>query len=269
MQTMDTIDTQDNVATADTENTSVESPENQTPTEPEVEQTEEQEAEQAKQDAEEQEKAEKQSRAQKRIQQLAREKAELVRQLEAERAAKANPTTDNPPNIEDFDDYSEYQRAQQEYYVMQAEKRVLAKLEAEKSQQSQVEQQAAYETAISDLKDSGVDVDGLMQKAETLPPLPVTLDQFGLDAKDTLSLAAELLQNDDLYIELSQLNPVQAAVKIGQMIGSKQAPTNVPKVPAAPPPIKPVSANAPVAKDPSKMSDDEWYRQESQKRKGK
>ena len=120
----------------------------------------------------------------------------------------------NAPNIEDFDDYSEYQKAQQEYYVAQAEQRVLAKLEAEKAQQSQVEQQAAYETAVSDLKDSGVDVDGLMQKAETLPPLPVTLDQFGLSAKDTLNLAAELLQNDDLYIELSQLNPVQAAVKI-------------------------------------------------------
>ena len=270
MQTMDTIDTQDNVATADTENTSVESPENQTPTEPEVEQTEEQEAEQAKQDAEEQEKAEKQSRAQKRIQQLAREKAELVRQLEAERAAKANPTTDNPPNIEDFDDYSEYQKAQQEYYVAQAEQRVLAKLEAEKAQQSQVEQQAEFETAISELKDGGIDVDGLMQKAETLPPLPITLDQFGLSAKDTLSLAAELLQNDDLYIELSQLNPVQAAVKIGQMIASKQPSNAAPaKVPTAPPPIKPVSANAPVAKDPSKMSDDEWYRQEAQKRKGK
>lgn len=266
MQTMDTIDTHDNVEPATTENNSVDSQEVEQAPETEAEQTGEQE--QAEQ-TEEQEKAEKQSRAQKRIQQLAREKAELVRQLEAERADKANPTTDNPPNIEDFDDYSEYQRAQQEYYVMQAEKRVLAKLEAEKSQQSQVEQQAAYETAISDLKDSGVDVDGLMQKAETLPPLPVTLDQFGLDAKDTLSLAAELLQNDDLYIELSQMNAVQAAVKIGQMIGSKQAPSTVPKVPSAPPPIKPVSANAPVAKDPSKMSDEEWYRQEAQKRKGK
>ena len=269
MQTMDNIDT-DNVATATTENNSVESPENQTPTEPDVEQTEEQTTEQVKQDAEEQEKAEKQGRAQKRIQQLAREKAELVRQLEAERAAKASPQTDNPPNIEDFDDYSEYQKAQQEYYVAQAEQRVLAKLEAEKAQQSQVEQQAEFETAISELKDGGVDVDGLMAKANTLPPLPITLDQFGLSAKDTLNLAAELLQNDDLYIELSQLNPVQAAVKIGQMIASKQPSTAAPtKVPTAPPPIKPVTANAPVAKDPSKMSDDEWYRQEAQKRKGK
>ena len=109
-----------------------------------------------------------------------------------------------------------------------------------------------------------------MAKADTLPPLPITLDQFGLSAKDTLNLATELLQNDDLYIEFSQLNPAQAAVKIGQMIASKQPSNAAPtKVPTAPPPIKPVTANAPVAKDPSKMSDDEWYRQESQKRKGK
>ena len=271
MQTMDNIDT-DNVATADTENTSADSQDIEQPqAELEaVEQTEEEKAEQAKQDAEEQEKAEKQSRAQKRIQQLAREKAELQRKVAEYEQKQSEPKASDAPNIEDFDDYSEYQKAQQEYYVAQAEQRVLAKLEAEKAQQSQVEQQAEFETTISELKDGGVDVDGLMQKAETLPPLPITLDQFGLSAKDTLSLAAELLQNDDLYIELSQLNPVQAAVKIGQMIASKQPPNAAPaKVPTAPPPIKPVSANAPVAKDPSKMSDDEWYRQESQKRKGK
>ena len=266
MQTMDTIDTQDNVETATTENNSVDSQEVEQAPETEAEQTGEQE--QAEQ-TEEQEKAEKQGRAQKRIQQLAREKAELQRKVAEYEQKQSEPKAADAPNIEDFDDYSEYQKAQQEYYVMQAEQRVLAKLEAEKAQQSQVEQQAEFETAISELKDGGVDVDGLMAKANTLPPLPITLDQFGLSAKDTLNLAAELLQNDDLYIELSQMNAVQAAVKIGQMIGSKQAPTNAPKVPTAPPPIKPVSANAPVAKDHSKMSDDEWYRQESQKRKGK
>ena len=264
MQTMDNIDT-DNVATADTENTSADSQDIEQPqAEPEaVEQTE---AEQAKQEQE----TEKQSRSQKRIQQLAREKAELQRKVAEYEQKQSEPKASDAPNIEDFDDYSEYQKAQQEYYVAQAEQRVLAKLEAEKAQQSQVEQQAQIETAISELKDGGVDVDGLMAKADTLPPLPITLDQFGLSAKDTLSLAAELLQNDDLYIELSQLNTVQAAVKIGQMIASKQPSNAAPtKVPTAPPPIKPVTANAPVAKDPSKMSDDEWYRQESQKRKGK
>lgn len=262
---MDNIDTQDIVETTTTENNSVDSPEIETPNETGVELTEEQKAEQ---EAEKQE-TEKQSRSQKRIQQLAREKAELQRKVAEYEQRQANPQVSDAPKIEDFEDYSEYLKAQQEYYVLEAEKRVLAKLEAEKAQQSQIEQQAEYETAISDLKDSGVDVESLMQKAESLPPLPITLDQFGLNAKDTLSLAADILQNDDLYIELSQMNAVQAAVRIGQMIGSKQAASVAPKVPNAPPPIKPVTANAPVAKDPSKMSDDEWYRQEIQKRKGK
>lgn len=265
MQTMDNIDT-DNVATADTENTSADSQDIEQPqAEPEVEQTEEEKAEQAKQEQE----TEKQSRSQKRIQQLAREKAELQRKVAEYEQKQSEPKATDAPNIEDFDDYLEYQKAQQEYYVSQAEQRVLAKLEAEKVQQTQVEQQAEYETAITELQDSGIDVPSLMQKAGNLPPLPITLDRFGLNAKETLRLAAELLQNDDLYIELSQMNPVQAAVRIGQMIGSKSAPSVAPKIPNAPPPIKPVTANAPVAKDPSKMSDDEWYRQESQKRKGK
>lgn len=267
MQTMDSIDTVDIVETATTENNSVESPEVETPAEPEVELTEEQKAEQAKQEAEKE--TEKQSRSQKRIQQLAREKAELQRKVAEYEQRQASPQASEVPNIEDFDDYSEFQKAQQEYYVLEAEKRVLAKLDAEKVQQSQVEQQAEYETAITELQDSGIDVPSLMQKAESLPPLPLTLDQFGLSAKETLSLASELLQNDDLYIELSQMNPVQAAVRIGQMIGSKSAPSVAPKIPNAPPPIKPVTANAPTAKDPTKMSDDEWYRQELQKRKGK
>ena len=179
MQTMDNIDT-DNVATADTENTSADSQDIEQPqAEPEaVEQTEEEKAEQAKQEQE----TEKQSRSQKRIQQLAREKAELQRKVAEYEQKQSEPKTSDAPNIEDFDDYSEYQKAQQEYYVAQAEQRVLAKLEAEKAQQSQVEQQAEFETAISELKDGGVDVDGLMAKANTLPPLPITLDQFGLSA---------------------------------------------------------------------------------------
>ena len=122
MQTMDNIDT-DNVATADTENTSADSQSIEQPqAEPEaVEQTEEEKAEQAKQEQE----TEKQSRSQKRIQQLAREKAELQRKVAEYEQKQSEPKATDAPNIEDFDDYSEYQKAQQEYYVAQAEQRVL------------------------------------------------------------------------------------------------------------------------------------------------
>ncbi|ENV07770.1 hypothetical protein F966_03627 [Acinetobacter higginsii] len=37
----------------------------------------------------------------------------------------------------------------------------------------------------------------------------------------------------------------------------------------APKPITPVQANVATTRDPSKMSDDEWYRSEKEKRKGK
>ena len=201
MQTMDNIDTQDNVATADTENTSVDSQEVEQAPETETEQTDEQEQ---PEQTEEQEKAEKQSRAQKRIQQLAREKAELQRKVAEYEQKQSAPKATDAPNIEDFDDYSEYQKAQQEYYVAQAEQRVLAKLEAEKAQQSQVEQQAEFETAISELKDGGVDVDGLMAKARYKYP-------FGKNGKVYRSAITAIRQragqqgDDDIFNAAGEL----------------------------------------------------------------
>lgn len=65
------------------------------------------------------------------------------------------------------------------------------------------------------------------------------------------------------------MNATQAAVKIGQIIESKKQKTP-PPVSKAPPPIKPVQANASVSRDSTTMSDDEWYRENTKQRnKGK
>lgn len=267
-----TFESDDIVDTGATENTAAEVEAEQTEWQPEQPKSETQEPEQQepeKKEEAEQEVDKKRNRAQERIQQLARERAEFKRELDEIKAKQSAPiATDTPPQIEQFEDYNEFLQAQQEWYVQKAEDRVLTKLKQEQEQKTQIEKQVQFETAVSELRDVGIDVDSLTKKAETLPPLPVTLDQFGLSAKETLSLAADLLQNDDLYYELSQMNPYQAAMKIGQIIGAKQPAKTAPKVSKAPPPIKPVQANAPAARSPEKMSDDEWYRAETQSRKG-
>ena len=267
-----TFESDDIVDTGATENTAAEvemqteewQPEQPTDTESETEQSEEE----TKQEDEQESK--KKNRAQERIQQLARERAELKRELDEYKAKLEAPkATDAAPRIEDFEDYSEYLQAQQDFFVKQAEDRVLQKLKAEQEQKEQVERQVQFETAVNELRDDGVDVDNLIAKANELPPLPITLDQFGLSPKETLSLAADIIQNDELYLELSQMNQVQAAMRIGQIIGAKQPSKAAPEVPNTPKPIKPTSANAPVARNPAAMSDDEWYRQELKSRKGK
>ena len=268
-----TFESDDIVETGATENTAAEvetkqteewQPEQPNDGEPDAEQSEDE----TKQEDEQESK--KKNRAQERIQQLARERAELKRELDEYKAKLEAPkAASEAPRIEDFEDYSEYLQAQQDFFVKQAEDRVLQKIKAEQEQKEQVERQVQFETAVNELRDEGVDVESLVKKADELPPLPITLDQFGLSPKETLSLAADLIQNDELYIELSQMNPLQAAMRIGQIIGAKQPSKAAPKVPNTPKPIKPTSANAPVARNPAAMSDDEWYRQELKSRKGK
>ena len=209
------------------------------------------------------------NRAQERIEKLARENAEL-RQFKLEQESRQNaPPPSERPQLESFDSYDEYQDALEAYQIDKAEKRVLEKLNSEKAQKSQVEAQAEYETAVADLQDDGLDVQALTEKAESLPPLPVQLNQFGLSTKETLRLAAALIQDEDLYFDLSQMNAVQAARRIGQEIDKMTTGSSAPKIPNAPKPIKPTSANAPVKRDQKTMSDDEWYRSETQSRKGK
>lgn len=262
---VDTGATENTAAEVETEQTEEWQPEQPTEVESETEQSDE---EKAKQEAEQESK--KKNRAQERIQQLARERAELKRELDEYKAKPEAPkAASEAPQIEDFEDYSEYLQAQQDFFVKQAEDRVLQKLKAEQEQKVQVERQVQFETAANELRDEGVDVESLVKKADELPPLPITLDQFGLSPKETLSLAADIIQNDELYLELSQMNQVQAAMRIGQIIGAKQPSKAAPKVPNTPKPIKPTSANAPVARNPAAMSDDEWYRQELKSRKGK
>lgn len=258
-----TFESDDIVDTGATENTAAEV---------ETKQTEEWQPEQPNdgEEAEAEQESKKKNRAQERIQQLARERAELKRELDEYKAKLEAPkAASEAPQIEDFEDYSEYLQAQQDFFVKQAEDRVLQKLKAEQEQKAQVERQVQFETAVNELRDEGIDVESLVNKANELPELPITLDQFGLSPKETLSLAADIIQNDELYIELSQMNAVQAAMRIGQIIGAKQPSKAAPKVPNTPKPIKPTSANAPVARNPAAMSDDEWYRQELKSRKGK
>lgn len=174
---------QDIVDPATTENNSAASQESeeqkQQTQEPEVEQTEEEKAK-AAEEAEEK----KRSRAKERIERLARENAELRKfKEEAEARAKQPVQSDEAPKIEDFEDYSDYLKAQQDWYVKQAEDRVLARLNQDKATQQKVQAEAEYQTAMAELESEGVDVASLIEKSNNLPPLPITLDQFGMSAK--------------------------------------------------------------------------------------
>lgn len=246
-----------------TENTGVEVAEQ---TEVDAQDPEQQEAEQEQE--QEQEEKPKKNRAQERIEHLARENAELKRwRAEQEAKAQQPEKPSERPNIADYDDINDYYKAVDEYQIEQSVKRMKAETEQQRQDQQATEQTAKFQSAIVELADEGIDYQIYAQKAEELPPLPVTLDQFGLSPKDTLLLAKTLIDDTDTYYELSQMSQIQAAVKIGQIIAKTS--TKPVATSKAPPPLKPTKANAPATRSPESMSDDEWYKAETQKRKGK
>lgn len=261
--TADNSETQDIVDSVATENTDVDSQEVK---EWGQDDTGQQESETDAQETQEPEKP-KRNRAQERIEHLARENAELKRK-QAEYEVKQQTTELKRPVIDDFEDFREYEEALEDYQAAKAEARVMEKLQKQQSTQAEDTRAIELQVAASEIEETGVDLNAYFQKAESLPPLPLTLDQFGLSAKETLLLAKELLDDEATYVELSRMNPVQAAVKIGLIIESKKGKA-APAVSRAPKPITPVQANAATTRDSSKMSDDEWYKSEIQKRKGK
>ncbi|HEI8439535.1 TPA: hypothetical protein SLF30_000185 [Acinetobacter baumannii] len=270
-------DTQDVVETTATENTSVESQETNSP---ETE-TQEPEAGEQQQDGEPKTEPEKpkRSRAQERVEQALQRAFEAERKLkeyEAQKEAPKGEAKPTKPRIEDYETYEEYLKEHDayeekldEWRISEAERRIQEKQSKASKETEQVQREAEYEAVIAELADEGIDIDHYAKKAEQLPALPIQLVELGLSTKETLLLAKDLLDDDATYLELSRMSPAQAILKIGQYIGTKST-KSAPPVSKAPPPIKPVQANAPAVRDPSKMSDDEWYKAETQKRnKGK
>ena len=144
---------------------------------------------------------------------------------------------------------------------------------AEKQQQTQIEKQAEFEAVITTVAETYPDFDSVVQAGlQRDLPMPLTLDEvaseFGYSPETQVKLLYEIGKNEALHETLSGSSKLKAARILSEIVDSWET-KPAPKVSKAPPPIKPVQANAPAARSPEKMSDDEWYRAETQLRKGK
>ena len=272
--TVDNSEAQDIVDTTATENTGDESREIK-----EWGQDEAREPEQAQDENQEPEKKEpepekpKKSRAQERIEQLAREKAELAAKLAAYET-KTQATEIKRPVIDDFEDFGEYEAALEKYHIDQAEARVLAKLDERESQKTEQQKHAEIQGVLAKFAETATDFDQAVTLAlERQLPMPVTLDEvaaeFGYDAETQVKLLYELAKDEVFHEQVSGSSKLKAAKLLSDRVDSWDKPKTTPPVSKAPPPVKPVQANAPAVRDPSKMSDDEWYREQVKQRKGK
>lgn len=269
----------DIVETTTTENTGVESQEIKEWGQEDVQETEQnQEGDEGKEEGQEPDKTEpekpKKSRAQERIEQLARENAELKRK-QAEFESKKDTQEIKRPKIEEFEDYSKYEDAMEEYHAAKAEQRVLEKLNKAESEKAQSQTQRELEATMYSFAEKHGDFDSVVQEALKRPyPMPVTLDEvsadFGYDSETQVRLLYELAKDDAFHKEVSDSSKMKAARLLSERVDSwSKEQKTTPPVSKAPKPIKPVQANAPATRDPSNMSDDEWYREQIKQRKGK
>ncbi|MCE6238342.1 hypothetical protein [Acinetobacter pittii] len=266
-------DTQDVVETTATENTGVES---QEPNSPETE-TQEPEAGEQQQDGEPKTEPEKQkkSRAQERVEQALQRAFEAERKLkeyEAQKEAPKGEAKPTKPQIEDFETYEEYLKEHDayeekldEWRISEAERRILEKQSKAQSEKSQTEKQVELEGAIAAFAEQAPDFDDVVQKgiARQLP-MPISLDElaaeFDYDAATQTRLLYELAKDEELHQLVSDSSKLKAARVLSERVDSWGSKANPPPVSKAPPPIKPVQANASVKRDAEKLSDNEFLK---------
>ncbi len=266
-------DTQDVVETTATENISVESQETNSP---ETE-TQEPEAGEQQQDGEPKTEPEKQkkSRAQERVEQALQRAFEAERKLkeyEAQKEAPKGEAKPAKPLIEDFESYEDWTKAHDEYEekldewrISEAERRILEKQSKAQSEKSQTEKQVELEGAIAAFAEQTPDFDDVVQKgiARQLP-MPISLDElaaeFDYNAATQTRLLYELAKDEELHQLVSDSSKLKAARILSERVDSWGSKATPPPVSKAPPPIKPVQANASVKRDAEKLSDNEFLK---------
>jgi len=215
----------------------------------------------------------KKSRAQERIEQTTRENADLKRRL-AEYESKQNaPKASERPKVEEFETYDEFQEKLGEWQVEEAVRRLEEKQGKKQAEQTQSQKQAEFQGAIDSFAETAADFDEVVTAGINRGlPMPITLDEvaaeFGYDANIQVRLLYELAKDEAFHELVSGSSKLKAARLLSERADSfaKKEP---PKIPNAPKPIKPTSANTPVTRDHASMSDDEWYQDQIKNRKAK
>lgn len=261
-----TFETDDIVDTGATENTA---------TEVETEQT--QETEQVETETETQEvkkepvKKEK-PRSQIRIEELARENAELRKYKQDQESVKQTPQGSDKPKIEEFETYDEYEEKLEEWRLNEAVKRLEEKQSKSTAEKTQAQKQAEMQGVLATFAETATDFDQVVTSAlERQLPMPVTLDEvaaeFGYDAETQVKLLYELAKDEAFHEQVSGSSKFKAAKLLSDRVDSWDKPKTTP-VSKAPPPIKPVQANAAVARSIETMSDSEFLAMRRKKRQG-
>lgn len=219
------------------------------------------------QDAAEDEKTRTQLRreARKAAQQREREaKAEAQRRLaeaeaQLERVRAAGKQVKDSLNIDPEDAFAEIKTANADALVKMREAEVIGQIEALKAAEARAEEvrrqsvQMGFIEEIPKVKERYPDFEAVIQQAarETSPALSWMI----MESDVAHDLAYHIGKNPALARTLSAMHPVEAARHLGKIEAALAAPKPVTSAPA---PITPNKGTASPAKDPAKMTADEY-----------
>jgi hypothetical protein len=220
------------------------------------------------------------------IDRINRENAELRARV-AEREHAASRTAPEPaqgePTIDQFNwDIQAFQRAHTQWALQDAH----AKWESEKSQaetsRRQAETAATYSQKAAEF---AYDHPDFVEVASSIPyPLSADLEAAIMAHEMGPEIAYHLGNNDDDAFQLASIQPHLAAAAVDRLakrllaaheapgIAAPAAPIPTPSriappVSKAPAPLPSVGGRSPVATPPEKMTDDQWYAQDREKRR--
>lgn len=227
------------------------------------------EGEDPKPDPEQKEK----SRAQKRVEQALARASAAEKELAEIKAKQNTPKANDKPKIEEFETYDEFQEKLGEWQVEEAVRRLEEKQGKKQAEQTQSQKQAEFQGAIDSFAETAADFNEVVTAGINRGlPMPITLDEvaaeFGYDANIQVRLLYELAKDEEFHELVSGSSKLKAARLLSERADSF-AKKETPKIPNAPKPIKPTSANTPVTRDQASMSDDEWYQDQIKNRKAK
>lgn len=213
---------------------------------------------------------------QKRIDRLTREKYRLQAELEVARKqgpqpeAQPKPASTGEPKADQFKSYEEYLEARAEWKAEQrVEKRLGELREKAQRQAGQAEQeklQSQWEKRVSEALTTYDD----FEEVALSPEVPISEPMMAaiLRSPKGADVAYHLGKNHELAAQIAALDPISAAIRIGELAASLTRPTPK-KTTGAPPPINPVGGRASTSTDPSQMTDAEfakWRREQIKRR---
>lgn len=224
------------------------------------EETPEAQAPEASAPSETPEQQEDQDAIQKRINKITAEKYAEKRRADA-LEAKLNelPQVTQPitaaPKLEDFDyDEGKYQEALIDFKVNQKAIEIQTQQQAAVTQQESTQVQSKFNQGVAKMLETAPD---WQEVADRVPLLPQETLNTVMRSDNGPELVYYLGQNPDVAEQISTANPMDAAVKLGQITAQLGKPKV--KTSAAPEPIEPVTSGGTVGKNLEDMSMEDIY----------